>query len=169
MLQKIAAIVFCVLLIAVACKPSQADEFLPVSLSPNGGCFGLSYSTDVCTIQMATSDGSIFCEINSLGPCGGGGPGNGYLALSPDSIILVELTFDAGGCTVQEPPFPSCFSYLPFDFFLSIQVPSGTPDDLVAPTPIPDALPLFATALGAMGLFGWRRKRKSAAGAIAAA
>jgi len=35
-------------------------------------------------------------------------------------------------------------------------------------TPIPAALPLFATGLGAMGLLGWRRKRKNAA-AIAAA
>jgi hypothetical protein len=29
----------------------------------------------------------------------------------------------------------------------------------VPQTPIPAALPLFATGLGAMGLFGWRRKR----------
>jgi hypothetical protein len=35
-------------------------------------------------------------------------------------------------------------------------------------TPLPAALPLFATGLGAMGLFGWRRKRKNAA-ALAAA
>jgi hypothetical protein len=34
-------------------------------------------------------------------------------------------------------------------------------------TPLPAALPLFATGLGAMGLFGWRRKRKNTA-AIAA-
>ena len=34
-------------------------------------------------------------------------------------------------------------------------------------TPIPAALPLFATGLGVMGLLGWRRKRKTAA-AIAA-
>jgi hypothetical protein len=34
-------------------------------------------------------------------------------------------------------------------------------------TPLPAALPLFATGLGAMGLLGWRRKRKAAA--IAAA
>jgi hypothetical protein len=33
----------------------------------------------------------------------------------------------------------------------------------VAPTPLPAALPLFATGLGAMGLFGWRRKRKAQA------
>jgi hypothetical protein len=28
-------------------------------------------------------------------------------------------------------------------------------------TPLPAALPLFATGLGVMGLFGWRRKRKA--------
>jgi hypothetical protein len=32
-----------------------------------------------------------------------------------------------------------------------------------SPTPLPAALPLFATGLGAMGLLGWRRKRKAAA------
>ena len=30
------------------------------------------------------------------------------------------------------------------------------------PTPLPAALPLFATGLGALGLLGWRRKRKAA-------
>src|SRR5262249_38261040 len=34
-------------------------------------------------------------------------------------------------------------------------------DDPVAP--IPTALPLFATGLGALGLLGWRRKRKAQA------
>ena len=28
---------------------------------------------------------------------------------------------------------------------------------------LPAALPLFATGLGAMGLFGWRKKRKAQA------
>ena len=36
-----------------------------------------------------------------------------------------------------------------------------------ASTPVPAALPLFATGLGALGLLGWRRKRKNAA-AVAA-
>jgi hypothetical protein len=34
-----------------------------------------------------------------------------------------------------------------------------------AVTPIPAALPLFATGLGVMGLLGWRRKRKATAAA----
>ena len=38
----------------------------------------------------------------------------------------------------------------------------GITGDLV-PTPLPAALPLFASGLGALGLLGWRRKRKSAA------
>ena len=37
-----------------------------------------------------------------------------------------------------------------------------------AATPLPAAFPLFVTGLGALGLLGWRRKRKNAA-AIAAA
>ena len=34
-------------------------------------------------------------------------------------------------------------------------------------SPLPSALPLFATGLGALGLLGWRRKRKNAALAAA--
>jgi len=30
-------------------------------------------------------------------------------------------------------------------------------------TPLPAALPLFATGIGALGLIGWRRKRKAQA------
>lgn len=33
----------------------------------------------------------------------------------------------------------------------------------VAATPLPPALPLFSAGLGALGLFGWRRKRKTQA------
>jgi hypothetical protein len=36
---------------------------------------------------------------------------------------------------------------------------------LAPETPIPSALPLFATGLGALGLLGWRRKRKAQAAA----
>ena len=35
----------------------------------------------------------------------------------------------------------------------------------VVATPLPAALPLFATGLGALGLLGWRRKRKAQAAA----
>jgi hypothetical protein len=39
-----------------------------------------------------------------------------------------------------------------------------TTSDPPAATPLPAALPLFATGIGGLGLLGWRRKRKSRAG-----
>jgi hypothetical protein len=39
--------------------------------------------------------------------------------------------------------------------------PFGTQE--ISQTPLPAALPLFATGLGALGLLGWRRKRKALA------
>jgi hypothetical protein len=38
----------------------------------------------------------------------------------------------------------------------------------VSTTPLPAALPLFASGLGVIGLFGWRKKRKNAAAIVAA-
>ena len=34
---------------------------------------------------------------------------------------------------------------------------------VLLPTPLPSALPLFATGLGALGMLGWRRKKKATA------
>ena len=46
--------------------------------------------------------------------------------------------------------------------FVSIDLPDGLTLGFVPPVenPLPAALPLFATGLGALGLLGWRRKRK---------
>jgi hypothetical protein len=48
-----------------------------------------------------------------------------------------------------------------------MQIVSGATINAPSPVPLPGALPLLATGLGALGLLGWRRKRKTAA--IAAA
>ena len=47
--------------------------------------------------------------------------------------------------------------------FAGISVCTGTSCNPIGTTPLPAALPLFATGLGAFGLLGWRRKRKAAA------
>lgn len=44
----------------------------------------------------------------------------------------------------------------------SIVTSAGIGNGLVATTPIPGALPLFAAALGGIGLIGWRRRRAAA-------
>jgi hypothetical protein len=46
--------------------------------------------------------------------------------------------------------------------------PLASVTEIINATPIPAALPLFATGLGALGLLGWRRKRKNAAAHVAA-
>ena len=45
----------------------------------------------------------------------------------------------------------------------TVDITHGASD--VSATPLPAALPLFATGLGAMGFLGWRRKRKAQAAA----
>jgi hypothetical protein len=48
-------------------------------------------------------------------------------------------------------------------FFASVEAQSSATELGTSATPLPAALPLFATGLGALGLLGWRRKRKNAA------
>jgi hypothetical protein len=52
----------------------------------------------------------------------------------------------------------------PFDLLKWEDQGTGT---FAVATPLPATLPLFATGLGTLGLFGWRRKRNNTA-AIAA-
>jgi hypothetical protein len=52
----------------------------------------------------------------------------------------------------------TCTFLAPSETMLSL-----TFDEIQSATPLPAALPLFATGLGALGLFGWRKKRKNAA------
>ena len=51
--------------------------------------------------------------------------------------------------------------YIAADTIIDVVGAAGPP----AQTPLPAALPLFATGLGALGLMGWRRKRKARAAA----
>jgi LPXTG-motif cell wall-anchored protein len=57
---------------------------------------------------------------------------------------------------------------LQYEIDFSPGITNGVPDTGVSATPLPAALPLFATSLGALGLLGWRRRRKNSL-AVAAA
>jgi hypothetical protein len=53
--------------------------------------------------------------------------------------------------------------YTGLDIYNYNEADSNSGNTPLTVTPLPAGLPLFATGLGAMGLFGWRRKRKNAA------
>lgn len=51
------------------------------------------------------------------------------------------------------------------DYTVEINLPNGL--TATAATPLPAALPLFAGGLGALGLLGWRRRRRARSGLLA--
>ena len=101
--------------------------------------------------------------------------GLGVLALhglsgSPQyAIIPTSTVYDSVGFSVVDAQSAriTTFPWQTFGRFTIDAVNVNRDFDIavfqVAAVPIPAALPLFATGLAAMGLLGWRRKRKSAA------
>jgi len=85
----------------------------------------------------------------------------GVLLGTPPFYVIQSFNLPANqlvmdrGLTQQGSSCPSCQ-----DFGLNRDSP-GTWSQ--RETPLPAALPLFVTGLGALGLIGWRRKRKQAA------
>jgi hypothetical protein len=82
-----------------------------------------------------------------------------------DTLVLFLPTSTLTGY----PGGPICsttYSCPPVDGQTYLEPANGSPFQILTSgsltaTPLPAALPLFATGLGAMGLFGWRRKRKA--------
>lgn len=123
-------------------------------LSPFAGTY-IDNSTDRSQLQ---ADGLAADACGTTGGHGGGGNSLCLRFTNPLSGGPTDPLSFVGYVAAGFPNDPAT------DFGTSV-VGSASPG--VATTPLPAALPLFATGLGAMGLFGWRRKRKSAA-AIAA-
>jgi hypothetical protein len=103
-------------------------------------------------------------------------PGAGCSPQATASVIGTTYT----GYLGPQPDLPTIqYTGLPDGYYTVDIVSSTTSDNLLSPlsytltgditavTPIPSALPLFATGLGALSLFGWCRKRKAAVTAAA--
>jgi len=99
---------------------------------------------DATGTAQPASDRMVFYSLDSLGALADVGPRSvSFGSTTPTVLELVDGTF-------------------------SFPVPNGTNtyDGISAGTvPLPAALPLFAGGLGALGLLGWRRKRRAAAAA----
>ncbi len=92
---------------------------------------------------------------------------------TPCNILGGGFCPDVGG-DINAALGDSNFSSATFALFTGVNVITGIFDGNVGngdfefiaeATPLPAALPLFASGLGALGLLGWRRKRKAAVSA----
>jgi hypothetical protein len=103
---------------------------------------------------------AITCSSNGADSCGDAsslifyvlGAGGLQPLLTADNVYLTADIYDKATGATGTVGATFC---LPGSF--------GCPTSQGGETPLPGALPLFATGLGALGLFGWRRKRKRAA------
>jgi len=97
--------------------------------------------------NVYTSNGVPY--FNSVDFTVTGNDGQTYYVLVdpfPGSLGTIDICSSPSGCTVGQG-----------------NIYSADDITITAETPLPAALPLFAGGLGALGLFGWRRKRKAAA------
>lgn len=77
---------------------------------------------------------------------------NGILDITFDQTIDVTISVNDLG-----------IGFSSNEILSSDQQPNITSVNVLAPTPLPAALPLFASGLGALSLFGWRYRRKNLA------
>jgi hypothetical protein len=94
---------------------------------------------------------------NADGSIAGNGPSNPFLYQQATFMIM------GAGLTADTTISALDFSFGNASGLLVAGVPPTTT------TPLPAALPLFASGLGALGLLGWRRKRKARASLLGAA
>lgn len=137
-----------------------ADDLTLQTITPTS----FSFNDGVQTLNNSNSTGQFQITTNGSG-------------VPTDWLILVQLIGDTSDYIELSGPLEfnndevaqSQYGLCGPDECYAYNKSAGSFNDVAASaTPLPAALPLFATGLGAMGFFGCRRKRKNAA-AIAAA
>jgi hypothetical protein len=98
-----------------------------------------------------------------IGPPGAGGYSNANGSIAGNSahnpFLNQAVTFVIFGPDLTTASIPNSVTFS----FGTTEGANNVPG--VSTVPVPAALPLFATGLGALGLLGWRRKRKARAAA----
>ena len=124
-----------------------------------------SFTVNESTFTLSAVDiFSSYFDVTFTIPVGVGA--SAILVGTTSGPELLSLTFYDNLANSPDTFWPND-TYLPDGFSNESLAYSVLVSGDVDPTPLPATLPLFATGLGALGLFGWRRKRKNAA-AIAA-
>jgi hypothetical protein len=158
----------------VSCGAPCSGPFYTTSMKVMGD-FVISTLADDLTLQIVTptsfsfNDGvQTLTNLNSTGQFQITTNGSG---VPTNWLILVELIGDTSDYIELSGPLEfnndevaqSQYGMCGPDQCYAYNDSAGSFNDVASTTPLPAALPLFATGLGAMGLFGWRRKRKNAA------
>jgi hypothetical protein len=154
---------------AIGSITASADKILTVTVPgpPNPSLGGN-------TFRPMIEQGGIFYLAAIPGP-GVPEPGStGWNTLSQAGLTASAFTqydFTTGTFGTANPDFaggPMLFGLAQLTGFFPGFTATADYDNLsftLVPTPLPAALPLFATGLGALGLLGWRRKKKAQTGA----
>ena len=127
---------------------------------------GLLTAYDITTTTGATLSGSVYDSTTSSISCQNCFLSNSFILNRTDLSFAISLSFNNPLIT----PGASLLILLaPSDFPSGSWECAGASCDLIrvavsgeatSATPLPAALPLFATGIGALGLLGWRRKRR---------
>jgi len=136
-------------------SPSNSSSSAKYSLSGNFLMLLWGSPDTYNTITFYDISGNAIASIT------GGGSGS---SIAPQTYghDLVVLSLDETFYSVSFSSTQAAFE------FADLMAFNTQPNPSAFITPLPAALPLFATGLGALGVLGWRRKRKIAA-ALAAA
>lgn len=133
------------------------------SLSANGGGDSYSYMTMTYTVLDHTKGTQTQSEINTSS---GQNVVGGILNVTLEDLIEYSIVFEIfayqDNAATVSPAFAD-YSHTLNYYLTNFSSDSGYNYSPVTATPLPAALPLFASSLGAMGLFGWRRKQKNIA------
>jgi hypothetical protein len=157
--------------LSMAAGPVEADTFHFSFTNPvaNGG------GTVTGTIILNATDTaatSLTVDTNTASPTFGIGQYIGKPIINSFTVVSGQITFvnflDFGS---QNSPVTCCSLALRFNVPV-LGAEAGLTNDPIfniadgpgptfSPVPLPATFPLFATGLGALGLLGWRRKRKA--------
>jgi len=147
---------------------SYSNNIMTAGFSVNQGYSvgqGFSVFDDTESINAYNSSGN---GIHYNGPTSGAFNETGTYSFDLDTIYTVNIlaSVQSGISGALAGGTETMTAYVDPQFFIASTVsnPSAfsivlSPD--IGSTPLPAALPLFATGLGCLGLFGWRRKGRA--------